>query len=133
MHHRRTRVCIYVGHMVVSTVLRPPWVKRALLRLLGTGFYPLATTATPLPKSPHEFSMRLAAHLCRDRPHRHHRLWTKLVNLLTARTGTSNEGCFGFGSMLAHMEPAERICCDNAANDLSWTFVMLNCGSIRTP
>lgn len=30
--------------------------------------------------------MRLAAHLCRDRPHRHHRPWTKLVNLLTART-----------------------------------------------
>lgn len=40
----------------------------------------------PLPESPHEFSMRLAAHLCRDRPHRHHRPWTKLVNLLTART-----------------------------------------------
>lgn len=72
--------------MVVSTVLRPPWMKRTSLRLLGTGFYPLATTATPLPKSPHEFSMRLAAHLCRDRPHRHHRPWTKLVNLLTARS-----------------------------------------------
>lgn len=30
--------------------------------------------------------MRLAAHLCGDRPHRHHRARTKLVNLLTART-----------------------------------------------
>lgn len=88
MHHERTRVCIYVGHMVVSTVLGPPWARRASLRLLG-GFHPL--TVPPRPpspplESPHEFSMRLAAHLCQDRPHRHHRPWTKLVNLLTART-----------------------------------------------
>ncbi|KYM80123.1 hypothetical protein ALC53_09217 [Atta colombica] len=40
---------------------------------------------------------------------------------------------FGSGSMVAHMEPAQRICYDNAANDLPWAFVMLNCGSIRTP
>lgn len=49
---------------------------------------PLRPPVGPSPhsKSPHEFSMRLAAHLCGDRPHRHHRARTKLVNLLTART-----------------------------------------------
>ncbi|CAK9802418.1 hypothetical protein ANTQUA_LOCUS3318 [Anthophora quadrimaculata] len=90
--------------------------------------------------------MRLAAHLCGDRPYRHHRTRTKLVNLLTARTllfmgvsssswGTmySSSGGYVFGSMVAHMEAAERICCDNAANDLPSAFVMLNCGSILTP
>ncbi|KYN17274.1 hypothetical protein ALC57_10494 [Trachymyrmex cornetzi] len=116
MHHGRIRVCIYVGHMVVSTVLGPPSPPRSTT----------AATLSPPLESPHEFSMRLAAHLCRDRPHRHHRPWTKLVNLLTARG-------FGSGSMVAHMEPAQRICYDNAANDLPWAFVMLNCGSIRTP
>ncbi|CAK9817249.1 hypothetical protein ANTPLA_LOCUS9299 [Anthophora plagiata] len=82
--------------------------------------------------------MRLAAHLCGDRPHRHHRTRTKLVNLLTARTllfmGVSSSSWgYVFGSMVAHMEAAERICCDNAANDLPSASVMLNCGSILTP
>lgn len=87
MHHGRTWVCIYVGHMVVSTVLGPPWSEEGLAETSG-GFPPRSTTAAPSPplESPHEFSMRLAAHLCLDRPHRHHRPWTKLVNLLTART-----------------------------------------------
>lgn len=42
-------------------------------------------------------------------------------------------GGYVFGSMVAHMEPAERICCDNAANDLPSASVILNCGSILTP
>lgn len=42
-------------------------------------------------------------------------------------------GGYVFGSMVAHMEPAERICCDNAANDLLSASVILNCGSILTP
>lgn len=61
----------------------------------GAGFSPWFTSLSlllplvgpsPHSKSPHEFSMRLAAHLCGDRPYRHHRARTKLVNLLTART-----------------------------------------------
>jgi len=35
MHHGRIRVCIYIGHMVVSTVLGPPWSKEDSPRLLG--------------------------------------------------------------------------------------------------
>lgn len=40
-----SRVCIYVGHMVVSTVLGPPWSEESLAETSG-GFHPLA--ATPL-------------------------------------------------------------------------------------
>lgn len=48
-------------------------------------------------------------------------------------TGYFGSGGCVFGSMVAHMEPAERICCDNAANDLPSASVILNCGSILTP
>lgn len=81
---RTTRVCIYVGHMVVSTGgalgphERPTSAQGLAVPSSVPRPHPLAR------ESPHEFSMRLAAHLCRDRPHRHHRPWTKLVNLLTA-------------------------------------------------
>lgn len=74
-------------------------------RLPGQGS-PLGLTspkAHPHSESPHEFSMRLAAHLCGDRPHRHHRARTKLVNLLTART------CSPWGSLLWFTVYAPRV------------------------
>ncbi|KAL2717996.1 hypothetical protein V1478_011872 [Vespula squamosa] len=49
-----------------------------------------------------------------------------MVSIPRSRTSFSFWG-YGFGSMVAHMEPAERICCDNAANDLPWASVILNC------
>ncbi|KAF7412568.1 hypothetical protein V1477_018347 [Vespula maculifrons] len=49
-----------------------------------------------------------------------------MVSIPCSRTSFSFWG-YGFGSMVAHMEPAERICCDNAANDLPWASVILNC------
>lgn len=102
MRRGRTRVCIYVGHMVVSTVLGPPRTRRGLPETSGgAGFHPVGITATPSSESPHEFSMRLAAHLCRGRPHRHHRPWTKLVNLLTARTFSMGAWGGGGGSRSA--------------------------------
>lgn len=87
MHHVFRRARIYVGHMVVGTVLGP---HARTYRDFQGRVQPLAHLPPldhpPHSESPHEFSMRLAAHLCGDRPHRHHRARTKLVNLLTART-----------------------------------------------
>nr|KAF7439440.1 hypothetical protein H0235_001831 [Vespula pensylvanica] len=54
-----------------------------------------------------------------------------MVSIPCSRTSFSFWG-YGFGSMVAHMEPAERICCDNAANDLPWASIILNCGQ-ETP
>lgn len=41
MHHGRTWVCIYVGHMVVSTVLGPPWSEEGLAETCGGRLSPL--------------------------------------------------------------------------------------------
>lgn len=83
------------------------WLARCLAPMQGhtetsrAGFSPWLTSPRPHPhpKSPHEFSMRLAAHLCGDRPHRHHRARTKLVNLLTA---SATRSLSPWGSLLVH-------------------------------
>lgn len=93
MHHAFRRARIYVRRTYGGWHGAWPPCKD-LQRLLGQGSALGSPPSLPLPlvgpsphsKSPHEFSMRLAAHLCGDRPHRHHRARTKLVNLLTART-----------------------------------------------
>lgn len=61
------------------------------------------------------------------------RLKSETVSIPRDRVRYFGSGGYVFGSMVAHMEPAERICCDNAANDLPSASVILNCGSILTP
>lgn len=58
---------------------------------------------------------------------------TVSIDVVIERDTYFGSGGYVFGSMVAHMEPAERICYDNAANDLPSASVMLNCGSILTP
>lgn len=88
MHHAFRRARIYIRRTYGGWHGAWPPCKD-FTETSRAGFSPWLTSprwSIPHSESPHEFSMRLAAHLCGDRPHRHHRARTKLVNLLTART-----------------------------------------------